>query len=183
MTAPFIGSVFIATSTDGFIARTDGSLDWLTDRDPPGDTGYDEFMAGVDALVMGRGTYDTVRGFDEWPYAGRRTFVLSTTLPDDDDRVQVHRSLDALVAAVTASGATHVYVDGGQVIQAFLRAGLIAELTLTRVPVLLGEGIPLFGPTGRDVALVHRRTRVLEAGLVQSVYDVDPRSRRSSAEA
>jgi dihydrofolate reductase len=167
------GSVFVGVSLDGFIARSDGGLDWLMPEGVDvGDTGYDAFMASVDALVMGRGTYETVLGFGEWPYAGRRVLVLSTTLQTDDDRVEVHDSVASVVDALRAAGAERVYVDGGRTVQTFLRAGLIADLTLTWVPVLIGEGIPLFGPLDGDVHLNHRSTRVLGGGFVQSTYDV-----------
>ena len=172
MTTPFIGSVFIATSLDGYIARPDGDIGWLTGAVDPGDTGYEQFMADVDLLVMGRNTYEKVLSFDAWPYDGRRVFVLSTSLVTDDDRIQIHASLDELLVAVAEEGAHRVYVDGGKVIQSFLRAGLVTDMTITRVPVLLGEGLPLFGPTSHDVPLRHLNTRVLGAGFVQSTYEV-----------
>jgi dihydrofolate reductase len=170
----FHASVFIAVSLDGFIARPDGDLGWLTGpAEGAGDTGYDDFVADVDTVVLGRGTYETVLTFGEWPYGDRHVAVLSTRLaPDTDPRVTVHRDLDALVHDLTARGAKHVYVDGGQVVQAFLRAGLVRDLTITTAPVLLGAGIPLFGPLDRDVALTHRATRVLGAGFVQSSYAI-----------
>ncbi|MFD0690132.1 dihydrofolate reductase family protein [Actinomadura fibrosa] len=172
---PFTASVFIATSLDGYIARADGDIEWLTSRgEKAGDTGYDDFAAGVDTLVIGRGTYEKVLTFGEWPYEGKRVAVLSTRLPEDaDPRVTVHRDLGALMRDLTGHGARRVYVDGGQVIQAFLRAGLLDDLTITTVPVLLGGGLPLFGALDGDVGLVHRSTRVLGAGLVQSSYTVE----------
>lgn len=172
MTAQFTGAVFIATSLDGYIARPDGDIGWLTSADGLGDTGYETFMAGIDALVMGRATYEKVLTFDAWPYDGRRVFVLSTRLAATDPRIEVCASLPDLVAAIIANGAGRVYVDGGQVIQSFLRAGLVHEMTITRAPVLLGEGLPLFGHVVHDVPLRHRETRVLGAGFVQSTYEV-----------
>ncbi|WP_337062636.1 dihydrofolate reductase family protein [Kineococcus sp. G2] len=171
---PFTGAVFIATSLDGFIARPDGDIDWLTSRgEHAGETGYDEFAAGVDHLVMGRGTYEKVLTFGEWPYGDTPVLVLSTTLdPAEAPRVRMVRDLDALVAALTAAGARTVYVDGGRTITAMLAAGLVHEVTITTAPVLLGEGLPLFGRLDRDVALEHRSTRVLGAGFVQSTYAV-----------
>ncbi len=170
----FRASVFIATSLDGFIARPDGSIDWLTGAaDGPadtGETGYDAFIAGIDAVVLGRGTYEKVLTFDAWPYGDRKVAVLSTTLAADaDDRITVHRDLDELVRDLEAE---HVYADGGRVIQSFLRAGLLHDLTITTVPVLIGEGIPLFGPLGGDVRLTWRSTRHLGHGYVQSSYTV-----------
>ncbi|WP_432511394.1 dihydrofolate reductase family protein [Kineococcus sp. SYSU DK001] len=173
-TTPFTGAVFIATSLDGFIARPDGDIDWLTRRGAQaGETGYDEFTAGIDALVMGRGTYEKALTFDTWPYPGRTVLLLSRrAVPGADPRVHVVPDLDSAVAALTAAGARRVYVDGGRVVQSFLAAGLIGEITLTTVPVLLGRGLPLFGPLPADVDLRHLRTRVLGAGFVQTTYAV-----------
>ena len=168
-------SVFIATSLDGFIARANGDLDWL----PPGGGephGYDEFMATVDALVIGRKTYETVLAFDTWPYGKKPVFVLSTrTLaPAPLGAVVKHMSVAPadIVSQLAAHGIRHIYVDGGITIQRFLQAGLIQRLTITRIPVLLGEGIPLFGPLQRDIALTHVATRQYASGLVQSEYVV-----------
>ena len=168
-------SVFIATSLDGFIARTNGDLDWL----PPGGGephGYDEFMATVDALVIGRKTFETVLTFDTWPYGAKPVFVLSTrTLAPAPPGAVVERMSGApaeIVSQLAARGVRHVYVDGGITIQGFLQAGLIQRLIITRVPVLLGAGIPLFGALPRDVVLRHVGTRQYAGGLVQSEYVV-----------
>ncbi|ADB35367.1 bifunctional deaminase-reductase domain protein [Kribbella flavida DSM 17836] len=170
----FHAAVFIAVSLDGFIARPDGSIDWLTERgEQAGDTGYDEFMATVDTVVLGRNTYEKVLTFGFWPYDGKQVEVLSSTLPaDTDERVIVHRTLDGLVETLNDRGAQRVYADGGRVVQTFLRAGLLNELTITTVPVLLGAGIPLFGELDRDIALTHNATRTLKAGFVQSDYSI-----------
>jgi dihydrofolate reductase len=168
-------SVFIATSLDGFIARANGDLDWL----PPGGGephGYDEFMATVDALVIGRKTYETVLSFDAWPYGEKPVFVLSThpLAPAAGDAV-VERMSGApadIVSQLSARGMRHAYVDGGITIQGFLQAGLIQRLIITRIPVLLGAGIPLFGPTQGDIVLRHISTRQYASGLVQSEYVV-----------
>lgn len=170
----FHAAVFIATSLDGYIAREDGSIDWLTERgEPAGDTGYDEFMAAVDTVVLGRNTYEKVLTFDFWPYEGKQVEVLSSTLPADaDERIIVHRTLDGLVQTLNDRGAKRIYADGGRIVQTFLRAGLLNELTITTVPVLLGSGIPLFGPLDQDIALTHNATRTLGAGFTQSDYTV-----------
>ena len=174
MTATFVASVFVGTSLDGFIAREDGDIEWLTSvGDAIGDYGYDEFFASVDAMVIGRKTYDVVRGFGEWPYAGKRVLVMSRTLTEADaPQTTVQSSLEEVVATLTAEGAQHVYADGGQVIQAFLRAGLVTEITISVAPVIIGSGIPLFGPVAADVHLTLKRLRELGAGFVQSVYEV-----------
>ncbi|MEK6336426.1 MAG: dihydrofolate reductase family protein [Acidobacteriota bacterium] len=168
-------SVFIGTSLDGFIARANGSFDFL----PAGGGephGYEEFMATVDALVMGRHTYETVLAFDTWPFPGKPVFVLSTRrlAPAPSGAVVEHMSGDPadIVSQLEGRGIQHIYVDGGITIQRFLRAGLIQRLIITRVPVLIGEGIPLFGALPRDIALIHIATRQYPSGLVQSEYEV-----------
>lgn len=168
-------SVFIGTSLDGFIARANGDLDWL----PSGGGephGYDEFMASVDALVIGRKTYETVLGFDSWPYGEKPVFVLSTrTLAPAPPGAVVEQMSGApaeIASRLAARGIGHVYVDGGITIQRFLQAGLIQRLIITRVPVLIGSGIPLFGATGRDIVLQHVVTRQYSSGLVQSEYTI-----------
>jgi dihydrofolate reductase len=168
-------SVFVGTSLDGFIARSDGALDFLPEGggEPHG---YDEFMATVDALVIGRKTYETVLAFDAWPYGDKSVFVLSTqTLATAPPGARVERlsgSPAEVHARLAARGLQHAYVDGGITIQGFLRAGLIQRLIVTRVPVLIGEGIPLFGAVARDISLKHITTRQFASGLVQSEYEV-----------
>ena len=168
-------SVFIATSLDGFIARPDGRLDWL----PPGggeEHGYEAFMATVDALVIGRMTYETVLAFDTWPYGEKPVFVLSSRpLAPPPAGAKVERESGepaAIVARLAARGLEHAYVDGGVTIQGFLRAGLIQRFIVTRIPILLGAGIPLFGPLPGDVPLRHVSTRALASGMVQSEYAI-----------
>src|SRR6478736_923768 len=155
-------SVFIGMSVDGFIARTNGDLDFL----PPGGGephGYHEFMATVDALVIGRKTFETVLAFDTWPYGEKPVFVLSTrplASPPAGALVEQMSGPPAdIVSQLAARGIGHIYVDGGITIQRFLQAGLIDHLIITRVPVLIGAGIPLFGPLQHDVALRHVVTR------------------------
>ena len=168
-------SVFVGTSLDGFIARANGGLDFL----PPGGGephGYDEFMATVDALIIGRKTFETVLTFDAWPYGAKPVFVLSarTLAPAPPGAVVEHMSGDPaeIVSQLTTRGIRHVYVDGGITIQRFLQAGLIQRLIITRIPVLIGAGIPLFGVTDRDISLKHIATRQYASGLVQSEYAV-----------
>jgi len=133
-------------------------------------------MATVDALVIGRNTYETVLAFASWPYGTKPVFVLSTRplAPAPAGAVVERMSGDPaeIVAQLAARGIRHIYVDGGITIQRFLRAGLIQRLIITRVPVLLGEGIPLFGPLESDVILEHIGTRHYSSGLVQSEYVV-----------
>lgn len=167
-------TVYIATSLDGFIARENGDLDWLPSEGDE-DYGYATLMASVDTLVMGRNTFETVRSFGAWPYAEKRVVVLShrpLALPDElAETVETMGGTPAeIVARLAERDAEHLYIDGGEVIQQFLRAGLIDELILTRVPVLLGAGIALFGPTDSDIVLQHVTTRSFRNGLVQSHY-------------
>ena len=168
-------SVFVGISLDGFMARTNGELDFL----PAGGGephGYDEFMATVDALVIGRNTFDTVLGFDPWPYGKKPVFVLSTRAlpPAPPESVVEHLSgaPAEIVSLLAARGIQHIYVDGGITIQRFLQAGLIERLIVTRVPVLIGAGVPLFGPLQHDIILRHVRTQQYASGLVQSEYAV-----------
>jgi dihydrofolate reductase len=168
-------SVFVGTSVDGFMARPDGGLDFL----PPGGGephGYTEFIATVDALVIGRKTYETVLAFDEWAYGDKLVVVLSTrALAAAPAGARVERMSGEpkeIAAQLAARGIQHVYVDGGLTIQGFLRAGLVQRLTITRVPVLIGAGIPLFGEMGRDISLKHMGTQQYSSGLVKSEYEV-----------
>ena len=169
-------SVFVGTSVDGFIARRDGALDFLPEGggEPHG---YEEFMASVDALVIGRNTFETVLGFPEWPYGQKRVVVLSSERLDLSVArggvvEQMAGEPAEIVAKLAATGAQHLYIDGGITIQRFLRAGLIQRLILTRVPVLIGEGIPLFGSLPNDIRLDHKATRHYPSGLVQSEYRI-----------
>jgi dihydrofolate reductase len=171
-------SVFVGASLDGFIARPNGDLDWL----PPGGGephGYDEFIASVDALVIGRKTFEKVLTFEAWPYGDKRVVVLSSR-PVDLSAAgggaavveQMAGPPAEIVTRLAASGAHHLYVDGGITIQGFLRAGLIQRLIITRVPVLIGDGIPLFGALPRDMRLHHIATQSYSSGLVKSEYHV-----------
>lgn len=178
------GCVFIAATVDGYIARSDGDIAWLTD--PPelhghsdgqpgsgGPTDYGTFMATVDHLVMGRGTYEKVLTFDGWPYSAKQVIVLSRTLPQTgDDRITVTRSLAEAMALLDSRGARGVYIDGGKVIQEFLRNDLVDEITITRAPVLIGDGLPLFGGLDADVRLVHAGTTSSDSGMTSSLYYV-----------
>jgi dihydrofolate reductase len=169
-------SVFIGTSLDGFIARPNGALDFLpVDGGEP--HGYNEFIASVDALVIGRNTFETVLAFPEWPYGKKRVVVLSSKALDFSTVrggivEQMSGTPAEIVAKLAATGAHHLYVDGGITIQRFLRAGLVQRLIITRVPVLIGEGIPLFGSLPNDVRLHHVSTQHYPTGLVKSEYKV-----------
>jgi dihydrofolate reductase len=167
-------SVYIAVSLDGFIARPDGRLDWLSLVERPNeDYGYRRFHETIDTHVVGRKTYESALGFPEWPYAGKRCVVMTSSRPTPRHGEEVYDGDPAtLVDRLTSEGAKRIYVDGGIVIRHFLAAGLIADLTLSIIPVLLGEGVPLFGKPGDDIGLELRASRAFESGLVQLEYGV-----------
>ena len=174
-------SVFIATSLDGFISRSDGSIDWLNEANtvvPAGeDCGYAQFMSTVDALVMGRNTFEQVLSFEEWPYGSKPVVVLSRHLRSLPKHLPPTVSLSAeapaaLVARLLTEGLRHLYIDGGLTIQSFLTENLIDEMTITTIPVLLGSGKSLFGPLQRDVQLKLLSSKAFEFGFVQSKYHV-----------
>lgn len=164
---------FLGCSLDGYIAGPNGELDWLTVFDS---TGYDAFFASVDAMVMGRHTYDVMRDLAPEYYQGMPIHVLSASLPAGpqpdmgDSSITVHADIDSLRAAFAESDVKRVYADGGRTVQNLIAAGLLADLTVTRVPVLIGEGIPLFGsePGPFRPHLVDSFTT--EQGAVQSTY-------------
>jgi dihydrofolate reductase len=169
-------SVFVGTSLDGFMARPNGDFDFL----PAGGGephGYTEFITSVDAIVIGRNTYEKVLTLEAWPYGDKRVVVLTSRPVDLSAAVggvveQMAGPPVAIVAQLAASGAHHLYVDGGITIQRFLQAGLIQRLIITRVPVLIGDGIPLFGTLQRDIRLRHVATQQYPSGLVKSEYAV-----------
>ena len=172
-------SVFVATSLDGFIARKNGSIDWLlaaSGKAPEGeDFGYAEFMDPVDAVVMGRRTFEQVLAFPKWPYGEKSVIVCSRKFVDIPsmlrDRVIGSDDEPAVIAKKLAmTGARRVYIDGGITIQRFLEAGLINDLVITVIPVILGEGRPLFGPMGRDVKLELESAKPYKCGFVQLKY-------------
>ena len=169
-------SVFVGTSLDGFIARSNGDLDFLPEGggEPHG---YAEFIASVDAIVLGRKSFEKVLTFEPWPYGAKRVVVLSSRPVDlaaakGGTVEQMAGTPAEIVSRLAASGAHHLYIDGGITIQGFLRAGLIQRLTITHVPVLIGEGVPLFGSLPRDVRLQHVATRHYPSGLVQTEYRI-----------
>jgi dihydrofolate reductase len=169
-------SVFVGTSLDGFIARPNGDFDFLPEGggEPHG---YHEFLASVDAIVIGRNTFEKVLTLGPWPYGKKRVVVLSHRPVDFSTAVGgvVEHMAGApveIVSRLAATGAQHLYIDGGVTVQEFLRAGLIHRLTITRVPVLIGNGIPLFGSLLHDIRLRHVETRQYASGLVSSDYEV-----------
>ena len=168
-------SVYIGTSLDGFIARTDGNIDWLTQyANNDAVHAYEEFMNGIDAIVIGRGTFEKILSFPSWPY-DKKVFVLSTSLKQLPDALKNNATLlsmkpKELLSYLSGMGFSSVYVDGGNVIQGFLKEDLIDDLIISKVPVLIGNGIPLFGSLSADLKFKHIRTETQSNGLVRSYY-------------
>ena len=167
-------SVYIAVSADGFIARKDGGIDWLHAVAQEGeDYGYQAFFDSVDGLVLGRKTYEVAASFEAWPYAGKRCVVLSHRGGEPRHGEEFWSGSPAvLVEKLRGEGLRHLYVDGGDVIRQFLSQGLIQELTLSVIPILLGDGLPLFGPGGREQRLELISCRSWPTGLAQLKYRV-----------
>lgn len=173
------GHVFIATSLDGFIARPDGDIEWLLARDDPAeDHGYTDFIADKGAIVMGRGSFEKILTMGGWHYT-RPVVVLSRQLagkPVPEPLAGKVRFWDCTpeetMTRLAAKGVKRVYVDGGQLVQSFLREGWIADLVITTVPVLIGAGRPLFGALPADISLALVSSRDFPSGLVQSTYRV-----------
>ncbi len=173
-------SVYIAVSIDGFIARTDGDIDWLhsySKGDKSEDYGYKEFMSSVDALIMGRKTFEKVLSFGEWPYGNKVVVMLSSKAVNIPEKLEKHVEASSLgpselLANLSKRGINHVYIDGGKIIQSFLCARLVNELIITYIPRLIGNGIPLFGTLEEDILLKHIYTKSYSSGLVQSRYEV-----------
>ena len=176
-----ISSVFIATSLDGFIARSNGDLDWLDAANasvPEGeDCGYNDFMKDIDILVMGRKTYEKVLSFGVWPYGDKPVIILSRNKiefpPYLPKTVSCSSELpEDLCKRLSSEGAKQLYIDGGLTIQRFLADGLIDNITITTIPIILGEGIPLFNGPKNDILLKHIKTKVFHFGFVQTTYKV-----------
>lgn len=169
--------VFIATSLDGYIAGPNGELDWLHSIPNPEqkDTGFEALLQEIDALVMGRVTFETVIGFGvPWPYP-KPVFVWSNSLksipePYQDKAFLVKGSLEEVLESIHQQGFQHLYIDGGTTVQSFLAEDLIDELRITQVPILLGKGIPLFGELKQPLQWEHIQTVVYLEQLVQSHY-------------
>ena len=173
--------MYIASSLDGFIARQDGGIDWLESHSPDEssteDYGFAEFMESVDLILMGRHTFEQLLTFDEWIYGDTPMTVLSSTLGPEAIPAHLAGKVDIasgkpgeIAQDLAEKGVQHVYVDGGITLQAFIGAGLVDEITVTLIPVLIGDGIPLFGPLDSDVRLEHVSTRSFPPGLVKVKY-------------
>jgi len=174
--------VFIATSLDGYIARKNGDIDWLEkfESSPDEDYGYGAFAGQVDGIIMGRGTFEKISGFDSWPYE-IPVIVMSKTLSMEQipgplkDKVEILADYPIdITQTLSERGWKTAYIDGGKVIQSFLDDDLINEMIITRLPILIGEGRPLFGELGQDKILHHISTNTYPSGFVQSRYRLQP---------
>ena len=168
--------VYIATSLDGFIATVDGGIDWLNDIPNPeqSDYGYSEFNSGIDALVMGRGTFEKVLTFGDWPYE-KPVYVLSNSMTEVPEHVAgkaeiIRGDFSEQIKQLNEIGHGNLYIDGGKVIQSFLNEDLIDEMIITIVPILLGDGIPLFGKLDHNLKFKHKKTEIYNNSLVKSHY-------------
>lgn len=174
---PKKNSVFIATSLDGYIADKNGGIEWLHAIPNPGneDMGYTKFTKDIDALVMGRTTFETVCGFDiDWPYQ-KPVFVLSNSLKEIPENYAgkvflVKGTLTEILAQIHAKGYHRLYVDGGTTIQGFLREDLIDEMVITTIPILLGGGFPLFSELVQELKFELVESQVFLNQVVQSHF-------------
>ncbi len=174
-------SVYVAQSLDGFLAKSNGDISWLDKKADPNsseDYGFANFLSSVDCLVMGRKTFEKVVSFGVWPYASVDVIVLSKSLKElptgFTERAEVYdKSLGELFQLLEEKKYKHIYVDGGQTIQSFLLAGKITDIILTTIPVILGDGIPLFRTLPKEVWLQHISTKSYKRGFVQSRYQVE----------
>ena len=172
-----MNKVFIATSLDGFIADKKGNIEWLHSIPNPNndDMGYSNFTNEIDALVMGRNTFDTVNGFDiEWPYT-KPVFVLSNSLKSipkelEQKVVLIKGELKEVVSEINNKGYQNLYIDGGKTIQSFLKEDLIDEMTITRIPYILGEGIPLFSKLPSNLEFQCVESKIFIERVVQNKF-------------
>jgi dihydrofolate reductase len=167
-----VTAAFLGMSLDGFIAGPKDELDWLErGGGPPEDHGFDPFFASVEALLIGRRTWEVVNGFPEWPYREKPVNVL-THRPGDGRHGErfVAGTPAAVLERLGAEGLRRVYVDGGQVVSQFLAAGLLDELTVSVLPVVIWKGIRLFSGVGPEQWLRLDGFRTWPSGLVQLRY-------------
>lgn len=182
-------SVFIATSTDGYIAKEDGNVDWLhtagnpeADMGDQADMGFNDYISSVDCMIMGRKCMEVIANMnltdEQWPYGDIRIITLSHTMRNPpsgvEGRVEMYSGdILELIAELEKSGFKHAYIDGGQTIQAFINLQLINEITITQVPILLGKGIPLFAETFKDIKLENCQAHAFPNDYIQLKYKVN----------
>ncbi|MDH5796123.1 MAG: dihydrofolate reductase family protein [Anaplasmataceae bacterium] len=174
-------SAYIAVSLDGFIARDDHSIDWLPkpDLNSNEDYGFDDFFSSVDALVMGRNTYEIVvnSGY-QWPYKEKKVFVLTNRNIEIADNIKeyvfsISGTPNEIINNLQQNNIQHIYIDGGKVIQSFLKLNLINEITITQIPILLGSGIPLFSKLNNDIYLSVISSKLYKNDLIKNHYQIN----------
>lgn len=182
-------AVFIATSADGYIATVDGGVEWLetsgkadVDLGEHVDMGFNSFIASVDCMIMGRGCMEKLASFnltpEQWPYGNIRIIALSKSVKQVPDnlkgKVEIHSGdISTLISELEKEGFKQAYIDGGATITSFLKAKLIDEITITQAPILLGEGIPLFGVSSQKIKLKNAKATAFANDFVQVMYEVN----------
>jgi dihydrofolate reductase len=168
--------VFLGVSLDGYIARIDGSLDFLDSyQDGNEDYGYSDFIKNIDVILMGRKTFEKVISFDEWPYsipvyvATNKGIVIPEKLKNICHTIG--GSPSEIINIFKTKNFKNIYIDGGITIQAFLLENLIDEITISRLPVLIGDGIPLFSKNQKEIHFIHKETIVYKNGIIKSLYE------------
>ena len=170
-----VNQIFIAESLDGFIADVDGNIDWLNEIPDSGKTDdFSRFMDSIDVIIMGRRTFETVQSFGLWPYK-KPVIVLSRSIrklpPEYQDKATVSSDkIKPLMEKLNNKGYRNIYIDGGKVIQNFLDMDIVDKMIITRVPIILGDGIPLFGKLKNKIKFKHTETKTLSNGLTTSTY-------------
>lgn len=169
---------YVAASVDGFIADAEGGVGWLDELAIPlSETGFHEFFASVDGVIMGRKTYDQIRGFGQWPYGDRPTWVCTSgdVTEHAGCALQLEHTPEEAVSAARRSGVGHLWVVGGGVLaSALLERNLLTDLSLCQMPVLLGSGIPLFAPLDRTISFELKSATVIDAGAALTHYEIKP---------
>jgi dihydrofolate reductase len=168
-------SAYIATSLDGYIAREDGDIDWLIKFNSAGeDYGFTEFFRSVDAMIIGRKTYEKAMTFQDWSYAGKRVIVMSESLQSVCSYTELYKGeILPLLAQLKSEGVKHIYVDGGTTISKFLSSSLVDRMIISIIPTVLGSGIPLFQPIKSQISCKLTSVKAYPTGLVQLHYEMN----------
>jgi len=182
-------SVYIATSADGYIATHDGGVDWLhtagnseADMSKNPDMGFNDFIASVDCMIMGRKCMDVISSFnltpEQWPYGDTKIFVLSNTIKEPPEnlrnKVEMYSGdIEKLISQLESGGYKHAYIDGGTTITTFINLQLINEMTITKAPIILGKGIPLFGKLDKSIKLINSEATVFPNDFIQEKFGVN----------
>jgi dihydrofolate reductase len=168
--------IYIAASLDGYIADADGGIEWLEGIPNPdqSDFGFADFLAKIDAIVMGRKTFEKVLTFPKWPYI-KPVFVMTNSLFRIPSHLAgkvsfLNREPGNIIKSLAQKGYRNLYIDGGITIQGFLKENLIDEMIITTIPVLLGNGIPLFGSLPERQDFILCKSEIIGASVVKNHY-------------